>query len=145
MRMKKIPDPKIPSIKVKLDIDGVELRYNPYFMNQFHTSEDLTKGTGEGAGVLKHECEHIMRGHLDWRRKAVEPDLFKDGDPNRQQTIFDYVNTCDTVRLLNIAEDMEINETIPNLPKTFHIYNEKGEIEKDEAGNPIVCTPCRVE
>ncbi len=147
MRFKKVPDPKASSISVRLDVSGVTLSYNPAFMNQFSLEPEHMKagiGIGEIASVLKHECEHIMRGHLDWRRRELEPDLFNE-EKTKNETIFDYLNNSDTVRLLNIAEDLEINETIPKLPSTFFAYDEKGEVVMDKEGNPVICRPCRVK
>lgn len=146
MRMKKVPDRKVKSLKINITAEGVILNYNPDFMNQFALNENHMKdGIGETASILKNQCEHILRGHLKWRRQQVDPDIYKDNKVDPNQSLFDYVKKEDPTRLVNIAEDMEINETIPNLPKNFFVFDEDGKPVLDDSNQPVVCQPCKVK
>lgn len=129
--MKKKFTTDVPTMGVAVDMQGVHLFINPYFL------KDMT--VPAQAEVLKHECEHPLRGHFE-REKTLAPDLHK-----KEQTLIERYKNMSTAYLLNIAEDYAINETLPNLPKTFRVFNPDGTPQKNpETDLDIQATPALV-
>lgn len=148
LRMKKVADTSIPTIGVQISPDGITLLYNPHCFDQFELGKNLVsndpKSIGSAAEVLKHECEHILRNHFE-RRKESEPDLFKDSKYNDiVSNILDTAKKTDTAMLLNVAEDLAINEMLPNLPDTIKLFDKTGKPVLDESGKPIEFATCKV-
>lgn len=142
MRMRREITTSIDSIGVRIDLTGITLMYNPVFFDQLEISSDPDK-SGSAAEVLKHECEHVLRGHAD-REVVLEPELRKPGAANT--TIVDYLKKCDTKMMLNIAEDLEINESLPNLPDSLKVFNSDGTVKiNPETGKEIEFILCKVK
>lgn len=78
---------------------GIQLHINPEFFCQFSTQE--------AAGVLEHECLHVLHNHMA---------RFKDTFEERG-------------RLFNFATDVCINQMIEDMPKKFKVRDkEKNEL-----------------
>jgi len=120
-RMTKIYTTDIDTIGVAIDLTGPLLFINPYFLTNITDN-------AERADILKHECEHLMRGHFD-REKTLEPSLYK-----KTTSIVDRYKQMSTAFILNIAEDAAINCTLKHLPKQFKLYDKKGNPLVDENG-----------
>jgi len=140
MRMKRIPDKTILTLKVKVTHTGIELRYYPTCYEQFQLSQDLRSGVGAAATVLKHELEHIMRHHTQ-RRKTLKPELFND---TKFDTNSEYKDKCSTIKMLNMAEDYAINEILPNLPDSINVYDENDNLQLNPDGTPVEYVLCKV-
>ena len=83
IQLKKIPNSKIPTIGVGFDQSGMILVYNPDF---FESKPNLMQEE-----ILIHECEHIIKGHLN--------DMDKYSDKKQW----------------NIACDIQINQNLKTL------------------------------
>lgn len=135
-RMKKVyvTDPnRVPTAGVSVGIDGITL-----YINEFFAEDQTVEGLAE---ILKHECEHPMRGHFE-REKTLEPELRKVG---KNESILDRFKKADRAYLLNLAEDTSINQDLKYLPKTFRIFDKDGNPTKDEKGNDIQYTPATLQ
>ncbi len=100
-QMKRIVGDKIPTAGVCVR-DHIELHINPIFF------EKLT--LDERVAVLKHECEHILRGHIE-RSKEIAPEVYAKSD------VIDGAINQMKHQVLNIAADMAINHGLKNLPE----------------------------
>lgn len=135
-RMKKVyvTDPeKVPTAGVSVSIDGITL-----FINEFFAEDQTVEGLAE---ILKHECEHPMRGHFE-REKTIEPDLHK---TTKGESLLDRFKKADRAYWLNLAEDTSINQDLKYLPKTFRIFDKDGQPMKDEQGKEIQFTPATLQ
>lgn len=131
-RMTKTSTTDIETMGVNVDLKGVHLYYNPYFLADLNPA-----AAGE---VLKHECEHPMRGHFE-REKTLAPEMFN----KEKESLLDRYKNMSTAYLLNLAEDYSINETLPNLPAKFKIFKKDGTPVLDEkTGKPIEAAPALV-
>ncbi len=112
-QMKRIVSDKVPTAGVCIR-DHIELHINPTYF------ESLTQE--ERVAVLKHECEHILRGHIE-RSKEAAPEVYE------KANVIDGVINQMKHQVINIAADMAINYGLPNLPKggvypkTFDLQN----------------------
>lgn len=121
-RMKRKKAPEIPTYGVSYQDGGVVLWYNPYWHDQF-TIDQL-------AGVLEHECSHIMNDHFT-REKELEPE-FDRQKALKEGNVFDQVQAAMTGQTLNICEDVAINQWINRIPETFHVFDKEGNVVIDE-------------
>ena len=122
IRMKRRIRNDIPTMGVSYDKDAVVLHINPTFIENMRVKE--------AAAIIKHECCHIADGHFD-RELVIEPEfnrLKSIENPSIKQQIENMI----TARELNVAEDIAINQYVKNLPKHFHMFDEKGLIILDE-------------
>lgn len=124
---------ELETMGVSIDTKGVHLFINPYFLNHLSVPEQ--------AEVLKHECEHPFRGHFE-RERTLAPELYAE---KKDVSILDRYKNMTTAYMLNVAEDMAINETLPNLPKKWNLFDKEGKVICDEAGKPVECAPCLVD
>lgn len=132
-RMHKNFNTDIETMGVWVDTKGVHIEINPHFLNHLSVPEQ--------AEVLKHECEHPMRGHFE-REKTLAPDLYKD---QKEMSILDRYKNQTTAYFLNLAEDYAINETLPYLPKKFKVFGKDGVAQKDpETDKDIEASPALV-
>lgn len=140
-RMKRSPKNDIDTLKVGISIEGPYLNFNPHFIEQFTTElNPRQNGIGEMGSILKHECEHILRDHPGERRKNIEPDLFNETDRKAK------AKAISKLKLINMAEDYEVNQNLPRLPKTFKCYDKEGNVLLDDlTGNPIEFRPCFID
>jgi len=134
LRMKRTIDKTIPTIGVGFKNDGIDIVYNPYFLNNLSLNELVD--------VLIHECLHILNGHFE-REKDLEPefDRMKAG-----KTLKDRLQGMQHATRLNMAEDYAINEFLPNLPRKFNLFDEKGNaILNQETQKPQEFEGCFVD
>ncbi len=114
-QMKRIVGDRVPTAGVCIR-DQIELHINPKFF------ETLT--IDQRVAVLKHECEHILRGHIE-RSKELAPEIYN----NEKKELADHFISQMKHRTINIAADCAINYGLPNLPeggaypKTFDLKN----------------------
>lgn len=120
-RMKRICSTEVPTMGVVYDQIGITFFYNPYF------TDSLT--TDEVAGVIEHECAHILGEHYE-RELILEPEY------DRKKALKeDAVKTIEIMlaaNLLNICEDVAINQWINRIPKTFKAFDKEGNIIVDD-------------
>lgn len=131
-RMQKIwiKDPEIVATAgVAITLEGIKLYLNEYFIAD-QTVEGL-------AAILKHECEHPMRGHFE-REKALEPDLRIDTE---KESVLERYKKAGKAYNLNLAEDYAINQHIKDLPEKFRIFDINGVPFKDDKGQDIWYIP----
>lgn len=100
-RMQKIITPKGPIAAVCIK-QHVQLHIN---INEFSKYS-----LDQRAGVLKHECEHILRDHIS-RAKSLYPEIYAKTEDTAQQVINNAKHT-----LINVAADCAINGGIKHLP-----------------------------
>lgn len=100
-QMKRIVGDKVPTAGVCVR-DHIELHINPKYF------ETLT--LDERVAVLKHECEHILRGHIE-RSKDIAPEVYQKAD------VVDGIINSMKHQVLNIAADMAINGGLQGLPE----------------------------
>ena len=117
---------RLPTAGVNVT-EHINLFINPYFWNSL---------TPEGRiGILKHEAYHVLNNHFA-RFRDLEPQIFENKERNIQDRIEDMTNAS----LLNQAADYAINEYIPDIPKTFKLFNPDGtpfmEPKKTQDGQP---------
>lgn len=131
-RMQKIwiKDPNIvPTAGVAVTTEGIKL-----YLNHWFVADQTVEGL---AAILKHECEHPMRGHLE-REKALEPDLHKDSE---KESVLDRFKKASRAYNLNLAEDYAINQDLKGLPDKFRLFDINGVSFKNDKGEDIWYTP----
>lgn len=107
-QMRRVITKSIPTVGVCIK-NGIELHINPVYF------EKLT--LPERAAVLKHECEHILRGHIQ-RCKELAPEAYV-----KRPMVGDLDNAAEHTiarmkhRHLNIAADCAINFSLKELPE----------------------------
>lgn len=102
-QMRRIISDKVPTAGVCIK-DQIELHINPKYF------ESLT--LDERVAVFKHECEHILRAHIE-RAKEAHPEIYSNKESKAEESI---LNTMKH-QVVNIAADCAINYSLPNLPK----------------------------
>lgn len=135
----------IPTAGVNVT-ENVNLIINPYFWNSLSITEQM--------GVLKHECLHVLHNHIA-RFAEIDPETYN----KKEHTLKDRIKAIQNARELNIAADLAINEYLPELPKTWSMFDENGnivlqpekildqngnEIDNPNANKPVECNPCIV-
>lgn len=65
----------------------------------------------ERVAVLKHECEHILRGHIP-RAKELHPEVYT----TDKSTVVDNAINSMKHQCINVAADLAINPGIPDIP-----------------------------
>jgi len=129
-RMKKKFTTEIETMGVTIDIQGVHLFINPYFLKDLSVPFQ--------AEVLKHECEHLFRDHIG-RAKTIAPSAYKDN-----QSILDQFKSKSIHYMLNLAGDFAINETL-KLPEKFRVFDKQGNSLKDpDTGEDMWASPACV-
>lgn len=103
-QMRRFITDKIPTAGVCIR-DQVELHINPEFF------ESLT--LDERVATLKHECEHILRGHIS-RAKELAPEVYTQ---KKDDKIEDAILNSMKHKTLNVSMDCAINGIMKNLPK----------------------------
>lgn len=114
IQMRRVLNPKLPAVAGVCIKDSVELHIN---LDGF-TLPDGQKVAGFAelslatrVAILKHECEHILRGHIP-RMKEIAPDIY-----GKSKDAVEGLLNQKRHMSLNIAADMAINGAIPDLPK----------------------------
>lgn len=118
---KKVITLETPTASIRITKDGPLMRINPHFFNSL--------GVLEGADVLKHELEHVLRRHRE-RENTLEPDLYRE-----DLTLEELLKVVSKPHLFNIAEDRTINDCLSNLPKKIKYFDRDGNQERDKLGN----------
>ena len=130
LRIKKKLNPKIPTMRINIS-DGFTLEYNPRFFND---------RTLEGKiDLLKHEIMHLGFSHF---KRAEGLGVISKDKPKSFEDVF---NRMKKASLWNIAADIAINQMLPNLPKKFKLYDDKGEVIVNENSADGLFSPCTVE
>lgn len=114
--MDRIITDKIPTAGVCIR-DNIELHINPEFFASLPPAERV--------GVLKHECEHILRSHIS-RMKDYDPSIYAKTD----ETSKNIINSMKH-RSLNIAADLAINGLMKGIPESG-MFPEKFDLPKGE-------------
>ncbi len=102
MSMRRITSHRVPTAGVCIK-DQIELYINPDFFDALTIDE--------GAAVLKHEAEHILRDHIS-RMKDYAPEIYNDS-----KDLADNIINNMKHKALNIAADCAINCHIKGLPE----------------------------
>lgn len=102
-QMKRVTSKTIPTAGVCIK-NQVELHINLEWFSSLSPEERVS--------ILKHECEHILRGHLA-RLREMAPDVY-----GKQKDAVEGVLNQMRHRSLNIAADMAINGGIKHLPES---------------------------
>ena len=133
-RMKKILTNKdVPTAGVRITPEGIVLYVNAHFWSQFTKEEQ--------AGILEHECGHLISKHFE-REKELDPKRF---EKSKDKSIIDQIKDMIEASDFNKAEDIAINQRLPNLPKEFFLYDENGKPVPDENGKVTKFPACTVE
>lgn len=101
MQMDRIISHRVPTAGVCVK-SRIQLHINPTFF------ESLTQA--ERVAVLKHECQHILNDHIG-RSKEMRPEIYA-----KNKSIEDSIINVAKHQVMNIAADLSINPSIPNLP-----------------------------
>lgn len=113
MQMDRIIDEKIPTAGVCVK-NRIQLHVNPKFFDSLTQDEQVA--------VLKHECQHILNGHIE-RAKELAPEVY-DG---KRKDIIDNMIDGAKHQVINIAADCAINPGIRDImkegmfPKNFEL------------------------
>lgn len=133
LRMEKVETKDIETAGVTIENGGFKLLYNPHFINQYTHKE--------AAAILQHECEHLLRDHLDKKRQvAMEPEMAD----TKQSTLIDKLERMGKHELMNMAQDYEINEFLDDLPQSFKVFDKEGKPIVDKEGKEATFRPCLV-
>lgn len=101
-RMQRLPNKNIPVAGVRIG-QNIELHINHDTFDQMTLTERV--------GILKHECEHILRDHIP-RMKEIAPEIY-----NKSKDIADKIIGSAKHRVMNISADCAINYGIEGLPE----------------------------
>lgn len=116
MRRFNTPSIKTAGVCIK---DDIELHINNDWFE--------TLPVEQRAGVLKHECEHILRDHIV-RLKEIAPDVYTKTDDVAQNIINQMKH-----RSLNVAADYAVNSNInPNNLPDFVCYAKQANLPNGE-------------
>ncbi len=115
---------RIPTAGVNVT-ENINLIINPYFWQSLTLTEQ--------AAVLEHECRHVLSDHFTRGKNASTATSKGELFVERQ--------------IMNIAMDLAINETIPNLPKNMRTFDPTGKelTQLDKDGKQVFGHPCTVE
>lgn len=102
-QMRRIVDNKFPVVAGVCIKDNIELHINEKRFNELPLNERT--------GVLKHECEHILRDHIG-RMKELCPEVFK-----KTEEIAENIIKNQKFKAMNIAADLAINGQIQDIPE----------------------------
>lgn len=103
-QMRRITNDKLPAVAGVCIKNNIELHINPKMFEEMCTPE-------ERVGVLRHECEHILRDHIP-RMREIVPEAF-----NKQKDVVDDIINGQKFKAMNIAADCAINGNMKNIPK----------------------------
>jgi predicted metal-dependent peptidase len=103
-QMRRFISNKVPTAGVCIR-DQIELYINPEFFEECTPEERVA--------VLKHECEHILRGHIS-RAKDLAPEVYT---RNKDEKLEDAIINQMKHKTLNVSMDCAINSMMKNLPK----------------------------
>jgi predicted metal-dependent peptidase len=121
---------RIPTIGVSVT-DKINLIVNPNWWESLQLAGQVD--------ILKHECLHVIYNHIG-RAQQMNPEAY---DPDAD--ISERVKNMETHTTFNHAADVAINQYLPNLPKKFKMFDEEGNVLKDENGTPLVAIPTTLE
>jgi predicted metal-dependent peptidase len=128
--------------------DTVNLYVNPYWWQSLTLDEQVD--------ILKHECYHVINNHFS-RFKDLEPGFW-----DKDRSVIDRINDQFNASTLNQAADYPINQLLPNIPKTFKMFDDQGNpvlepdvipdpkdhtktIPNPNAGKPVVARPLLID
>jgi predicted metal-dependent peptidase len=103
MGMRRIVNKTLPSVAGVCIKDSVELHIN---IDKF-SAESLENRVG----ILRHECEHILRDHIP-RMKEIHPEVFA-----KNSDSIDSLINGQKFKVLNISADCAINGHIKGIPE----------------------------
>jgi predicted metal-dependent peptidase len=98
LNMRRTITKNIPTAGVNVTTQ-VNLFINPDFFNAMTLEQQVS--------VLEHECKHILHGHIDRAKKLMSDNS-------------DY-SKSDVFKLVNLAQDLAIDQTIRNVPKELKV------------------------
>jgi predicted metal-dependent peptidase len=134
LRLKRSYTTDIPTMGVNVQ-NGTSLLINPHFFKD-RTME-------EKVDLLKHEIFHLAFRHKA-REEVVEPGLRE--ELKGKVSLKDVIHRMTEASEWNKAEDIAINQMLPNIPKQFHLYDDKGNVIKDEkTGLPQEYSPITLD
>lgn len=117
-QMRRVMTKSIPTAGVCIK-NTIELHINPDFFKKLTLKERVA--------VLKHECEHILRGHIQ-RSKELAPDVYtKSTSKEDMDRGVESVINAMKHKHINVAADCAINYNLKDLPdggvypKTFDL------------------------
>lgn len=104
-QMRRIVSERIPTAGVCVR-DHIELHINPKFFAKLTIEERVA--------VFKHECEHILRSHIE-RSKEAHPEVYS--NEGKSDTVENNVVNQMKHQVINVAADCAINYGLQNLPE----------------------------
>ncbi len=116
MQMKRILSTQVPVAGVCIK-DNIELHLNLEAFAQYPLAERV--------GILKHECEHILRDHIP-RFKEMCPEVFE-----KEQDIATTAVNNQKFMYMNVAADCAINSHVKDIPKAG-MFPEKFNLERNQ-------------
>lgn len=122
---------KLPTLGVSVT-DKVNLYVNPFFYLHLNKEQRLE--------ILRHEVHHVINNHFA-RFRDLEPTMM---DETNKKSIKDKVQDMMNMSDLNKAADAAINEYLPNLPKKFNLFDDKGIPLIDDKGKILETGPILV-
>lgn len=126
-QMRRVVNPSLPAAAGVCIKNKIELHINlkGFDMNGEHIPgfDDVDPKTR--VAILKHECEHILRGHIS-RMKEYAPEVFVNKD------VADVIINQQKHMALNIAADCAINYGIPELNQGGYAYPKRFELQDGE-------------
>lgn len=102
-QMRRVLDYSMPAVAGVCIKNHIELHINPKLFEELSLDEQV--------GVLRHECEHILRDHIP-RMKEMCPEVF-----SKEKDVADMFINSMKFKLMNVAMDCAINGTMSNIPE----------------------------
>lgn len=138
---------KVATVGVNVT-DTVNLYINPFWWQSLTLDEQVD--------ILKHEAYHVINNHFS-RFKDLEPGFW-----DKDRNVIDRINDQFNASTLNQAADYPINQILPNIPKTFKMFDDKGvmlvepaeirdpkdqskTIPNPKAGQPLIARPLLID
>jgi predicted metal-dependent peptidase len=102
-QMRRIINPELHAFAGVCIKDQIELHINPTMFSELPIEQRVA--------VLRHECEHILRGHIP-RMKEAAPEVFE-----KNRDVVDQIINGQKFKILNISADCAINGNMQDFPK----------------------------
>lgn len=122
-QMRRIEDRKYPAVAGVCVKNTVELVINPEMFDKLKVSAE--EKIDEQVGILIHECEHVLRGHIP-RARELHPEIYNNSKDLAENIINDAKH-----KAMNIAMDLANNSGIKDVPE-WGCFPEKFDLPRNE-------------